>query len=430
MLAERDALYQAILANPDDDAPRLVYADWLEEHGDALPQGREAALGYAQFIRAQVRLAKAPPYDPRWVQAWGAELQYRHRKAGGRWHKLFAPRLPRGVTWWHEPFDRGFPASVRVRAAAAFAKHAETLFALGPVQSLYVWADFSELSELAPLADSPHLRRLRRLEFSFSELSAADIGRLQASPHADGLRELEFEYHGITTEGMRALFRPPLITQIESLRIYACEQIPSTGWKKVGELPGPHRLRKLVLAETAGVPAGLFRLPLFHGLVELHLQGCPFTPVRDLLRSPGLPVLESLTLTNTAPGLDGVRALAGCEQLCNLRHLSLMTNNIGPVGARVLARSALLAKVQLLDLHNNPLGDKGARALAGSPHLGNLEQLNLGDCQVGDAGALALLDSPNTAKLIRLNLRTTPEVCVSDRVKRKLRQRFGDRVTV
>lgn len=31
---DADALYQAILARRDDDLPRLVYADWLEEHGD------------------------------------------------------------------------------------------------------------------------------------------------------------------------------------------------------------------------------------------------------------------------------------------------------------------------------------------------------------------------------------------------------------
>lgn len=33
---ERDALMRAILANPDDDLPKLVYADWQEEHGDPL----------------------------------------------------------------------------------------------------------------------------------------------------------------------------------------------------------------------------------------------------------------------------------------------------------------------------------------------------------------------------------------------------------
>jgi uncharacterized protein (TIGR02996 family) len=29
-----DGFLQAIVENPDDDTPRLVYADWLDEHGD------------------------------------------------------------------------------------------------------------------------------------------------------------------------------------------------------------------------------------------------------------------------------------------------------------------------------------------------------------------------------------------------------------
>src|SRR3954468_6061525 len=33
-MTDGDALYRAILDQPDDDAPRLVWADWLDEHGD------------------------------------------------------------------------------------------------------------------------------------------------------------------------------------------------------------------------------------------------------------------------------------------------------------------------------------------------------------------------------------------------------------
>jgi len=42
---------RAILEAPDDDGPRLVYADWLEERGE------EAR---AEFIRVQVELARTP----------------------------------------------------------------------------------------------------------------------------------------------------------------------------------------------------------------------------------------------------------------------------------------------------------------------------------------------------------------------------------
>jgi uncharacterized protein (TIGR02996 family) len=41
----RDGLLAAICAHPDEDTPRLVYADWLDEYGDAVDRAR------AEFIR-------------------------------------------------------------------------------------------------------------------------------------------------------------------------------------------------------------------------------------------------------------------------------------------------------------------------------------------------------------------------------------------
>ena len=48
-MSDASALLAAIRAAPEDDAPRLVYADWLEEHGQ--PER-------AEFIRAQCELAR------------------------------------------------------------------------------------------------------------------------------------------------------------------------------------------------------------------------------------------------------------------------------------------------------------------------------------------------------------------------------------
>jgi uncharacterized protein (TIGR02996 family) len=49
MHPEADALLDAIFDHPDDDTPRLVYADWLQEHGQE---------DYAQFIRLSIRIAR------------------------------------------------------------------------------------------------------------------------------------------------------------------------------------------------------------------------------------------------------------------------------------------------------------------------------------------------------------------------------------
>ena len=51
---DEEAFLRAISAAPDDAAPRLVYADWLDERGD--PR--------AEFVRVQVRLRDLPPTDP------------------------------------------------------------------------------------------------------------------------------------------------------------------------------------------------------------------------------------------------------------------------------------------------------------------------------------------------------------------------------
>ena len=59
---ERDAFYQAIMDNWDDDTPRLVYADWLDERGDVELSRLRAALirgqcGGSSRIVGRVRLA-------------------------------------------------------------------------------------------------------------------------------------------------------------------------------------------------------------------------------------------------------------------------------------------------------------------------------------------------------------------------------------
>ena len=52
---QHEAFLHAILEAPEDDAPRLVYADWLDDHGQP---------ARAEFIRLQCALAKLPPDAP------------------------------------------------------------------------------------------------------------------------------------------------------------------------------------------------------------------------------------------------------------------------------------------------------------------------------------------------------------------------------
>jgi len=57
-MADEHAFLRVIGANPDDDGPRLLYADFLEEKGDA------ASVAHAEFIRVQCALNAAGRSDP------------------------------------------------------------------------------------------------------------------------------------------------------------------------------------------------------------------------------------------------------------------------------------------------------------------------------------------------------------------------------
>src|SRR5947209_2890007 len=86
---------QAILDDPEDDAPRLVFADWLDERGDP------ALAPRAELIRVQVELARgtAEPARHRALQAREKELLAHARDWLGP--------LAGAVSQWR--FTRGLP---------------------------------------------------------------------------------------------------------------------------------------------------------------------------------------------------------------------------------------------------------------------------------------------------------------------------------
>ena len=91
-----EGLLEGILAAPDDDAPRLMYADWLTEHGD--PRGEFIAL---QCARAAGRVSAE-------ARRREAELLQQHRVA-------FLGRFANRVTLSGLRFDRGFLARATLR---------------------------------------------------------------------------------------------------------------------------------------------------------------------------------------------------------------------------------------------------------------------------------------------------------------------------
>jgi uncharacterized protein (TIGR02996 family) len=91
-----------IVTFPEDDGPRLVFADWLEEH--AGPRG----CARAEFIRLQCRLEHLAPDDPRREQLQERADRLRALHARAWLGPLYHPGL-------HWQFRRGFVTSLAHR---------------------------------------------------------------------------------------------------------------------------------------------------------------------------------------------------------------------------------------------------------------------------------------------------------------------------
>jgi len=158
-----EAFMQTICANPDDDAPRLVYADWLEENGYEL---------YAEFIRVQIELTRTghqgktyllSPSIPMFVAERDAldpriiallERQEELTKKYAAWRRL-PPNWPslqgnyeRGLLYWWWG------------SANQFMKYGEEIWAYGPVRKLFIEGKDAEIERFAC---NPLLLRINEL---------------------------------------------------------------------------------------------------------------------------------------------------------------------------------------------------------------------------------------------------------------------------
>jgi uncharacterized protein (TIGR02996 family) len=185
-----DAFLHDILDHPDDDSPRLIYADWLEEHG------RPAR---ADFIRVQCELARLPKDDPR-----RPELEARER-ALLKWHEwAWAGSLLRllsgTVSGW--TFHRGFIEGVSLDAGM-FLDPAQRFFHLTPLRHLAVSPGRNVTAQLARLP--PVFARLRTLDLHGNSLGDDGARALASSANLSGLTGLTLSGNRIGNAGVQAL---------------------------------------------------------------------------------------------------------------------------------------------------------------------------------------------------------------------------------
>jgi uncharacterized protein (TIGR02996 family) len=334
-----EAFLEDIVEHPDDDAPRLIYADWLEDNGD--PQR-------AEFIRAQHALAVLPPGDPRRIP-----LLKRQDELLGlyeeQWREL--PALA-GVTW--EDFSRGFVEAVFVETVDVFLEKAEALFAASPVQRVQI--GYIDAQSAWKLARSPWLARVRELNLGNNpDLGIEGVRALAGSVYLGNLHALLLHYGALGDEAVSCLARSFLMGRLIELYLSGNE-LGDAGTIALGRAACFPRLTDLDLRDNQIGDGGVQALA-HHGL-------------RD--------GLTTLYLVNNRIGPEGAEALAFSLALSRLTNLYLNYNPIGNDGAVAFAESPHRRALRELDLRNCEIRDTGARALAESPHLDGVELLWLG----------------------------------------------------
>jgi uncharacterized protein (TIGR02996 family) len=230
-MTERDALLRAVCENPDDDTPRLVFADWLQENGNESDRAR------AEFIRIHLPLADRERFYDWSMSDDGAkrarELEKEH---GERW-LADVPKIE-GIHWkmW-----RGFPGWVHAEGWAPLRKLIPKVVGQWPVEHLTLnnlsrrGADrlaadpflgrirflrlhwFESMPTLVALLNSPYMRTVRHLCLRHADIMDAGAWHVANCPNLTGLKYLNLACCGIGDAGVRAMIRSPYLKTIEQI---------------------------------------------------------------------------------------------------------------------------------------------------------------------------------------------------------------------
>ncbi len=421
-----------IVAHPDDNTPRLIFADFLEEHGDS---------ARAEFIRVQIARAFLPEWDARQVRLRLRESEL-IKQHGPTW-KQELPDVP-GVRW--EEFRRGFVATAAFASFGVLGANAGACWAAAPIeQASAPWprqdqsgdaiAPIPELRELSitgqllnrydadRLAEMPLLSTLRALNVRHCSLGSEGFLRLVASPYLGNLAALRVPGNSIGSQVIRGLSQANTLTSLEELdlsetssygrtrrsgRYYEDPVLEATDLTALVNWSGVARLRTLNLSGNAVRRRGL----------------------RALLRSPRVSNLKILLLRANELDADAIKEFGSAQSELRLDVLDLGENLVGDVGASDLAFAPCLGELKVLELDQCEIHLSGARWLVNAPFLDSLRQLNvnsnsfgpeglyrllekkppflhtlqMADNDIGDEGAAHLAESPGTAALLDVNV--------------------------
>ncbi|VTU00234.1 Uncharacterized protein OS=Nitrospina gracilis (strain 3/211) GN=NITGR_1010043 PE=4 SV=1: LRR_6 [Gemmataceae bacterium] len=364
-MTDEPALLAAVRQHPDDDTPRLVYADWLEENG---------AAERAAFIRLQCEAARLPAGTKERRKAErAAEALFKAHKVewfGPLWKKFHSSKP--AVS--HCRIERGFITSLK-NDVREFVAHADAIARFAPCLRRVVVEHVNDA--VAKLLALPFVRTAAELDLN--TLHPASLAVLK--DHADwgpfdALR-LTFEFEDVS-DTLAGLDAAPLVRAARRFDLHYGyfphgDEAPEVGDAAAQE-PSLREMRRLKLPNLRGF--GFYGMsadsarevaawPGFKQLDWLDFETCGIDDAAavSLLTAKTLPRLTRLNLNENDLSTPTAEALAACKPLAGLTELALDWNSLQDAAAKKLAASTVLPAELPVDVSFNRLTEKGIAAL-------------------------------------------------------------------
>jgi uncharacterized protein (TIGR02996 family) len=416
-MSDQAALLAAIIAHPDEDAPRLAYADWLDEHlPDKPPSPAPGPSARAEYIRVQCRLAGLPFDDPEYPELLERQDDLAEWLNSHTPESETAPDIPDAFDFYGEfdggefrHFDRGFPALIEFgdyedepqENIDLITDELPEVFTRSTVRGLVMEEAYG--TEVAGILAHPCAAGLRRFELAdmADDEDGATARGIAASPHLAHLRALALDI-GLDSADLKRLAK----ARLPGLESFTCGPVRATDLSVLGAARWFRGLRhlRLRLDEPNGL-AALADLPPMPNLVSLALSarmGAPAAAVRRFAASASFPRLAHFELADCPLAAEHVARLAAGAW--PLRHLKLSEVPLQKAGAEALADAAFAGTLRVLDLRECGITAGGVQALAGSARLAGLGHLSLAGNPVGASGLYALALSEHLRGLRALSL--------------------------
>lgn len=356
-----EPLLRAVFRNPADDTPRLVFADYLDEHDEP---------ARAELIRVQCALPTAPPRTKR-----RRELVAREKELIAGVMSRFNGPLPWGMKL---EFRRGF-----ITLFFSYGQW-ETNWPLPyPLDSLFR-AGWVEAVRLGPHCTVPGAKQCDLLAF------AAELDLSENSLGESGVMELV-----LATAGMHSnpRFCGLKLNDAQGALFDQYVALHSDDNLTVSE--------PLVHPQDDCIGVTLDTLPLLlrSGRLRNHpwawLRGAVGDRGAEMIAKADLSGLEALILDSWGVTAAGMTTLANAPAFSGLKRFEIINTPIKPAEMAALGAGTALAGVTHLDFGSARFGDNVLDVLGHATQFRNVEALRLGQCQVTRAGVARFLTVPN-----------------------------------